>query len=105
MADESYITRREHDEFAKRIDAENERQNKRIEILEKTVKDMAELPMLVKQISKNQDKQLVELEAIKNKPMQTLNATKQSIINTIVNLIATAIVSGVAASIVASLIK
>lgn len=105
MADESYITRREHDEFAKRIDAENARQNNRIEMLEKTVKDMSELPMLVKQISKNQDKQLVELEAIKNKPMQTLNATKQSIINTIVNLIATAIVSGVAASIVANLIK
>ena len=29
-----YISRSEHEEFCKRIDAENERQNKRLELLE-----------------------------------------------------------------------
>lgn len=106
MAEESgFITRLEHQEFAKRIDEENHRQNKRLDALEAAVKDMAQLPLLVKSISEKQDKQIAELEAIKNKPIKTLTDTRQSVINAIVNLVATAIVSGIAASIMANLIK
>ena len=41
---DEYITRAEHKEFGERLDAENNRQNRRIEILESTTKQISELP-------------------------------------------------------------
>ena len=40
---DEYITRAEHTEFCARLDAENNRQNRRIEILEGTTKQISEL--------------------------------------------------------------
>ena len=38
--EESYVTLREHEEFCKRLDEENHRQNRRIGELEETVRQM-----------------------------------------------------------------
>ena len=65
------ITRAEHEEFCKRIDAENERQNQRIKLLEeqtKQVTDIAisvrELAQSVKQMAVTQKEQGAKLEKL-----------------------------------------
>ena len=40
---EEYITRAEHKEFSERLDAENKRQNRRIDELDTAVKQIGEL--------------------------------------------------------------
>lgn len=71
---EDTISRKEHEEFVKRIDAENERQNKRIELLEKSVQQIADLASSVKELainmghmSKEQEKQGQRLESIEGR--------------------------------------
>ena len=71
---EDTISRKEHEEFVKRIDAENERQNKRIELLETSVRQISELTSSVKELAINmnymlaeQEKQGKHLEAIENR--------------------------------------
>ena len=46
-----YISREEHKEFAERIDAENERQNKRLSSLEETVKEIQRLTIAVERMA------------------------------------------------------
>lgn len=52
---DEYITRTEHKEFADRIDAENKRQNARLEKLEDTVEKIGELTASVKVLAMNMD--------------------------------------------------
>ena len=66
------ITRTEHEEFCKRIEEENRRQDKRIELLEENTKQIGELTIFVEKLAqstqmmvKEQEKQgqrLAELE-------------------------------------------
>lgn len=60
---EDYITRVEHNEFAHRIDAENERQNKRLSALENTVTQIGELTVTVKELAVNMANMAKEQEA------------------------------------------
>ena len=48
---DDFITRAEHREFAERIDAENNRQNKRIDKLERDVSDITQLTLSVQKIA------------------------------------------------------
>lgn len=66
------ITRAEHDEFVRRMDEANHRQSKRIEIVEKEVKQIGELTTSIEKLAlsmenmvkeqANQGKRLEELE-------------------------------------------
>ncbi len=65
--EEDYLPRKEHDEFAKRMDAENERlrdedgrQNKRIDALEKAVMQINELTVSVKEMAMSMKNMLEE---------------------------------------------
>lgn len=76
MSDE-FVTYDVHNEFAKRIDAENERQNKRLTKLEDAVGQMTDLTVSVKELAVNVGNMAKEqarfgdrLEAIENKPAQ-----------------------------------
>ena len=71
---DEYITRAEHAEFCARLDAENNRQNRRIEILEGTTKQISELTtsvqklaMSVENMVKEQGRQGDRLEALENR--------------------------------------
>lgn len=86
---EDFITRKEHEEFAKRIEAEDERQNVRLRILEDSVKELSTLPPMVQQVVANQTEMLSEL---REKPLKSLSAAKQTAINTIVTTITSAVV-------------
>lgn len=50
---EEFVTLAIHDEFAKRVDAENNRQNKRIEIIEAKQSQISELVVSVKVLAAN----------------------------------------------------
>lgn len=55
------ITRAEHEEFCRRLDAENARQNERIEELEETVHQINALTISVEKMAINMDGMLREL--------------------------------------------
>lgn len=74
---EEFVSIEVHNEFAKRIEAEDERQNKRISKLEDAVGQMTELTVSVKELASNMASMAKEqskfgdrLEAIENKPSQ-----------------------------------
>lgn len=105
MADE--MARGEHDdfhkEFAKRIDAENSRQNKRLDLLEKNVNQINDLTISVEKMAVNVENMLEELkkqrerlETLENEPVENFNQIKATIItalvSTVVGSAATAII-------------
>lgn len=50
---DDFVTRAVHDEFARRVDEENSRQNKRIEIIEVKQSQISELVVSVKVLAAN----------------------------------------------------
>ena len=94
-----YIGRREHDEFAKRMEEEHTRQNKRISTLEKALEKYNDLVLSVQKIANNmelmlkeQKKQGEELEELKNVPIKNWNTVKSSILSAIGGALGTAII-------------
>lgn len=72
--DQEYLSVAVHEEYAKRMDDEHRRQNKRITDLETTVKDIgsltasvASLAQSVEQMAKSQEKQGERLEALESR--------------------------------------
>lgn len=99
---ENFITRQEHDEFSKRQDAENDRQNRRIQLLENNVRQINELTVSVKEMAVNMGNMLKELEkqgerleALEKEPAETTKQIKQAIITAIVGTIVGAVVTAV----------
>lgn len=73
--DGNYLSKAVHDEFARRMEDEHKRQNKRITDLEDQVGDIgaltasvASLAKSVEQMAKSQEKQGQRLEALEQKP-------------------------------------
>ncbi len=60
--DAEYITRQEHTEFAARQDAENTRQNRRIELLEENVREIRDLTSSVEKLAVNMENMLKSQE-------------------------------------------
>lgn len=57
------ITRAEHEEFVKRMEDEDRRQNRRIEILEESVQQFTSLTASVEKLALNMENMLKEQEA------------------------------------------
>ncbi|NBH15580.1 hypothetical protein D3Z36_15820 [Lachnospiraceae bacterium] len=90
-----------HKEFADRIDAENARQNRRLDLLEKSVNHINDLTISVEKMAINMGNMLDELkkqgerlEELEKEPVETYNQVKQAIITTIAGVI----VGGIAAA-------
>ncbi len=73
--DSGYLSKAVHDEFAKRMEEEHNRQNGRLKVLESKVEDIsdltssvASLAKSVEQMAKAQEKQGKRLEALEQKP-------------------------------------
>lgn len=99
---DNYITRQEHDEFARRQDAENERQNRRISLLEDNVRQINELTVSVKEMAVNMSNMLKELEkqgdrleALEKEPAETTKQIKLAIITAIVGTVVGAVVTAI----------
>lgn len=59
---DDYITRNEHQEFAHRVDAENNRQNKRIDELEQSIKQIGAIAINVEKLAVNMENMTNELK-------------------------------------------
>ena len=91
---DSSITRAEHEEFCKRIDAENERQNQRIKLLEeqtKQVTDIAisvrELAQSIKQMAETQKEQGEKLEKLEGRDGEMWRKVTSYIITAIIGIV------------------
>ena len=88
---DDYVTKAVHEEFARRIDEENDRQNKRLTILEQGQLQINELTSAVKvlavnieNMAKEQIKQGAKLEEIEGKPAKRWETIISCIITALV---------------------
>ena len=96
MDDKDYITRFEVDERLKRVDDENNRQNRRIDKLETMADQLSDMAASIKamvvtmqSMQKEQERQGLRLDDIEKKPADNWN----QLIYTIIAMIATAAVT------------
>ena len=89
-----YLTREEHIEFAKRMEDEHNRQNRRIELLEENLKEMQKLAIFVEKMDSSiktkmdcmleeQTKQGERLEALEEAPKKNIDAFRLALIGAI----------------------
>lgn len=111
--DQDYITRREHEEFARRMDSENERikdenarQNKRIAIVEESVNEFNKLVLQIERIAVSIQQMTAEiskqgerLESIESKPGKRWETLIGGILGAIAGVIGTAAVAAIATGI------
>ncbi len=91
MEDKDFVTLAVHNEFARRIDDENHRQNRRIESLEGTVRQISELTTSVKELAVNMGNMVKEQEK-QGKRLETLEGRDGEMWRKVVGYIATAVV-------------
>lgn len=108
---DNYILRQEHEEFARRVDAEDARQNRRIEVLEENVKQINALTVSVEKMASNMEhmleaierqgnlieKQNDRLDVVEKEPAETYKDVKMEIIKTIISALVGAVVVAVLA--------
>lgn len=92
--DDKTISRAEHEEFAKRIEEENHRQNRRIEILEKNMQQLAALTSSVEKLAysiegmvKEQESQGNRLEKLESKDGEKWRSVSNYVITVIIGLV------------------
>lgn len=85
------ITRAEHEEFCRRIDEENQRQNKRIELLEDATKRLDGLNSSIEKLALNMENMLKE-QVKQGKRLEVLESRDGEMWRKIVSYAITAIV-------------
>lgn len=95
MDDSSYLPRKEHEEFAKRQDDENKRQNRRIEELEENVRQIGALNTSVEKLASSMESMLKEQEK-QGKRLEVIEGRDGEMWRKVVGHIITAIISIVA---------
>ena len=93
---EECITRREHEEFTRRIDDEEHRQNARIAALEKQTKVIQQLAMSVDRLATSMDRmaQGERLKALEQEPADNWRNVKKTVWTTIASVLAGALATG-----------
>ncbi|EOS41407.1 hypothetical protein C808_00576 [Lachnospiraceae bacterium M18-1] len=92
--DAEYITRQEHTEFAARQDAENTRQNRRIELLEENVREIRDLASSVEKLAvnmenmlKSQEQQADRLEVLEGRDGEMWRKVSGYIVTVIIGIV------------------
>lgn len=107
--EQEFLTRREHEEFARRMETENarikdenDRQNKRIGVVEESVKEFNKLAMQIEriavsiqQMTEEISKQGARLEQIESKPAKRWDALIGGIIGAAAAAVGAAIMAGI----------
>lgn len=99
---DNMISRQEHDEFARRIDAENSRQNKRIDLLEESVRridtmttSIKEMSVIMKNMLTELEKQSARIEKLEKEPIETNKQVKNAIITAVISAVVGAAVTAI----------
>ena len=87
------ISRAEHEEFAKRIDAQEKRQDKRLEMLENTVREIGALTRPVQRLAQRLES-MVEEQERQGRRLQALEDRDGEKWRKLMGYIATALTSG-----------
>lgn len=87
------ISRGEHEEFAKRIDAQEKRQDKRLEMLENTVREIGALTLSVQRLAQSLESMVKEQEQ-QGRRLQALESRDGEKWRKLMGYIATALTSG-----------
>ena len=85
------ITRAEHEEFRKRLEEENKRQDRRIELLEENVREMSTLTTSVEKLATSMESMVKEQEK-QGKRLEVLEGRDGEMWRKVVWYIATAVV-------------
>ena len=85
------ITRAEHEEFRKRLEEENKRQDKRIELLEENVREMGALTTSVEKLAQSRECMVKEQEK-QGKRLEVLEGRDGEMWRKVVGYIATAVI-------------
>ena len=85
------ITRAEHEEFRKRLEEENKRQDKRIELLEENVREMGALTTSVEKLAQSMESMVKEQEK-QGKRLEVLEGRDGEMWRKVVRYIATAVI-------------
>lgn len=88
---DNVISRAEHEEFRKRIEAEENRQNRRLELLEESVKQNGELTVSVGKLANSMENMVKEQEQ-QGKRLETLESRDGEMWRKVVGYIATALI-------------
>ena len=98
---EDCITRREHEEFTRRIDDEEHRQNARIAALENQTRTIQSLAMSVDRLATSMDRMAQEqaeqgerLKALEQEPADNWRNVKKTVWTTIASVLAGALATG-----------
>lgn len=87
------ISRAEHEEFAKRIDAQEKRQDRRLEMLENTVREIGALTLSVQRLAQSLES-MVEEQERQGRRLQALEDRDGEKWRKLMGYIATALTSG-----------
>ena len=85
------ITRAEHEEFRRRLEEENRRQDKRLELLEKSVREIGELTTSVEKLAQSVQSMVREQER-QGERLETLESRDGELWRKVVSYTATAAV-------------
>ena len=103
MKIEDYIRREEHEEFSRRMEEEHKRTNKRLELLEENVQQLADLTASVRELTVSvgnlaakQGDMVTRVDALEKEPAKNWSTLKTGILSAI----AAAIGSGLVAAVV-----
>lgn len=94
MPENDYVSKAVHDEFAKRIDDENNRQNQRIKLLEENVQRIGDLAKSVERLATNMENMIKEQEK-QGKRLETLENRDGEMWRKVVGLVLAAVIGGV----------
>ena len=89
--DTTPITRVEHEEFAKRIDAENNRQNQRLKLLEDQTKQVTDIAMSVRELAQS-GKQMAVTQKEQGDKLEKLESMDGEKWRTVVGYVITAVI-------------
>lgn len=89
-----YVTKAVHEEFAKRMEEENHRQNERIKLLEENVRQIGSLTTSVEKLASNmesmvkeQEKQGTRLEALESRDGEMWRKVVAYIVTAVVGIV------------------
>ena len=91
---EEYITRSEHEEFCRRIDSENERQNHRLTKIETTIEKINDLATSTEKLALTMEKMLEEQKA-QGKRISELEGRDGEKWRGVVKIVATAVLGAI----------